>query len=257
MTDLNTNLPTTPDTEPTQEPNKETAPVSGGTVVTPSIEEVLALLAKAGNDSLMQLAPVKDLVESVRKQEKDKLYKSLETKETEAKELKGQLETALAAIKKQDEDNLTFEQKLQLQIDAVTKQHDDLVATLRAEKAQAEQDKLDALESARKKALEAYQAEKLRLAGDDLILELVGGDTEEEIDASIEKAKAKFAEIAEKLGAKNKKNTADDLKNAHRVTNPTSSGVTKFTADDVKRMSPEEYAKNRHQIMAMMQNGEL
>jgi hypothetical protein len=214
----------------------------------PSLEEVISLLATAGNENLMQLAPVKELIQSARKQEKDKLYKSLEQKENEAKDFQQKLTEAQDALKKYEVDNLSFEEKMKLELDKVREEQQALVQSLQAEKEKAEQE-------ARKNHLEAYKAEKLRLAGDELILELVGGTTEEEIDQSIEKAKAKYQEIASKFEAQAKAKTTQDVKDTFTASAPSSSNVQPLTREEISRMSAEEYAKNRSRIMEAMRLG--
>ena len=230
----------------TDQPKVETKPE----VKQPSLEEIISLISKAGNETLMQLAPIQDLVQSARKQEKDKLYKSLEQKEKEAKDFKEKLEAASDALQKYESDSLSFEEKMELKLKEVQDAHDLLVKQLTADKEQAEKE-------ANAKALEAYKAEKLRVAGDELILELVGGNTKEEIDASIETAKAKYQEIASKFASQKKAEQVKDVKETFTASAPSSQGVKTLTQEDVNRMSPEEYAKNRPLILEMIRRGEL
>lgn len=224
----------------------------GGSVNTtaPSLEDVLKQLSEAGNDTLLNLAPVKELVQNARKQEKDKLYKTLEQREKEAKELQEQLQQAMEALKKYEEQNLTAEEKVQRELEKLRKEHDELVQALQREKEEAER-------KARKAELERYKAEKLREAGNEIIPELVGGDSEEEIDASIERAKAKYQEIAQQFEAKLKQTQTAQIKDAFHSTNPAGGNIKPLTAEEIRRMSPEEYAKHREQILAMIRRGEL
>lgn len=254
MSEVNTNQTEALETETNLIP-ENTPTIISNSIIQPSVEDILSYLSKTGKDSLMQLAPIQDLVEFARKQEKDKLYKSLEQKQGEAKQLQEQLELAQAAIKKHEEENLTFEQKLQLQINEVKQQHELLAEQLRLDKTQAEQATADAEEKARVAQLDAYKTKQLRAAGDEIILELVGGNTQEEIDASIELAKNKFAEIAARFADKSKADATQTVKDNLRVTNPASSNMKPLTSDDIRRMSPEEYAKNRDRIHAAMRDG--
>ena len=214
----------------------------------PSLEEVMSLLANSDNDSLMQLAPVKELIQTARKQEKDKLYKTLEQKENEAKEFQEKLTAAQETLKQYESENLSFEEKMQLELEKVKQEQQALVQALQAEKEQAEAE-------ARKNRLEAYKAEKLRLAGDELILELVGGETEEAIDQSIERAKAKYQEIASKFLTQAKTKQQEEVKQAFSPTAPSSTNVQPITREEINRMSAEEYAKNRDRIMEAMKLG--
>lgn len=244
--ELENQTQTTTETEKIEVPKTE--PTTTATNVQPSLEEVIALLTKAGNESLMQLAPVKELVQTARKQEKDKLYKSLEQKEAEAKTLAEKLEMAQAAIEKFEGDNLTFEQKLEKELSSLRKEHETLVKQLQEQTELAEK-------KARAKELEAYKIAKLREAGEEIIPELVGGTNEEEIDKSIELAKAKYHEIASKFEAQAEKQKQTSVKSATKVTNPSSTSVQPLTAEEINRMSPEEYAKNRDRILQALRSG--
>lgn len=244
--ELENQTQTTTETEKIEVPKTE--PTTTATNVQPSLEEVIALLTKAGNESLMQLAPVKELVQTARKQEKDKLYKSLEQKEAEAKTLAEKLEMAQAAIEKFEGDNLTFEQKLEKELSSLRKEHETLVKQLQEQTELAEK-------KAREKELEAYKIAKLREAGEEIIPELVGGTNEEEIDKSIELAKAKYHEIASKFEAQAEKQKQTSVKSATKVTNPSSTSVQPLTAEEINRMSPEEYAKNRDRILQALRSG--
>jgi|SRR5690554_724393 len=215
---------------------------------TPSLEEVIKTLASAGQENLMQLAPIKELIQSARKQEKDKLYKTLEQKEKEAKEFQEKLAQAQETLKQYESENLSFEEKMQIELEKVKAEQQALVQSLQAEKEKAEQE-------ARKNRLEAYKAEKLRLAGDELIPELVGGETEEEIDQSIERAKAKYQEIASKFEAQVQAKKTQEVKETFTASAPSSSNVQPLTREEISRMSAEEYAKNRDRIMEAMRLG--
>lgn len=208
----------------------------------PSLEEVMSIISKVGNEHLIQLAPVKELIESARKQEKDKLYKTLEQREREAKELEAKLKEANKAIEEFQQQNLTFEERIQLEIQKVKEEQQALVEQLRREKEEAEK-------QARQKHLEAYKAAKLREAGEEIIPELVGGNSEEEIDRSIELAKAKYQEIAQKFAAQAKQQQQQEFKQTFSTKAPSSSQIQPLTAEEIRRMTPEEYAKNRERIL--------
>lgn len=216
----------------------------------PSLADVLALLKEAGEENLLALEPVKALVETVRKQEKDKLYKTIEQKEKEAKELKEKYDAAQESLKKYEEQNLSFEEKLQLQIEALRQEHEALVEALKKEKEEAER-------KAHEAELQAYKEQRLREVGDEIIVELVGGNTKEEIDTSIERAIAKYQEIASRFEEKMKEDKKQAVKAATKVTNPSANAVKPITAEEIARMSPEEYAKNRDRIMEVIRLGIL
>jgi hypothetical protein len=234
-------------TEPIKEVVKEEPSVV--TIETkPSLADILSMLKEAGEENLMALEPVKALVETARKQEKDKLYKTLEQREQEAKEFKEKFEQAQVAIDKHTTANLTIEERLEAQLEALRGEHEALVTTLR-------QEKEDALKKALHAELEAYKAEKLRVAGEEIIPELVGGTTKEEIDQSVETAVAKYHEIASKFETKAKEDKQKAVKSTTKVVNPSSQTVQPLTAEEIARMSPEEYAKNRDRILEAVRLG--
>lgn len=98
------------------------------------------------------------------------------------------------------------------------------------------------------KDLELYKVKKLMGAGSDLIPELVAGSTPEEIDLSIDMAKAKYKEIVAKIQSQ----TQQQIQQINSVASPSNppsinSRQDKIGVDgmDVSAMSLEEYKKNR------------
>jgi chromosome segregation ATPase len=196
------------------------------------------------------------LVEAVRKQEKDKLYKSLEAKDGQLKSVTEELESIKGQLK--DKESAKMEELTQLQetIKGLQQQQADLLAQMERQKEEAELERQLAAQEKAQAELKAYKAEAIRLAGDDLIVELVGGSSKEEIDASIEKAKAKYAEIEAKLADKNKEvRKQEKITNTTRVTAPPSSSVQPLTLEQIKKMSNEDYAKNRDSILEAARKG--
>lgn len=176
---------------------------------------------------ILKRADVKEFLKKVRQQEKNKLYEVMEKKDNKIKELSETVATLETTIKAYKEGNDTTIADLKLEMD-------ELKGKLEvAEKAKAEK----ALELYREKAIQ-----KVRDEGSDLIDDLVKGNSEEEIDSSIEIAKAKYEEIIAKAGAK---------KNApvpKPVAPKQDAGARKLTVDEIAKMSPSEYAKHREEI---------
>lgn len=177
---------------------------------------------------LLKRADVKDFLKKVRQQEKNKLYEVMKKKDAKIEELTQTVATLENTIKTYKEGNDTTIADLKLEVDALKEK----VSV--AEKAKAEKD----LELYRTKAIQA-----VRDSGSDLVDELVVGNTEEEIDSSIERAKAKFEEIYAK--ATSKKETKPVPKPVAPVQD---TGARKLTMEEIANMSPQEYAKHREQI---------
>lgn len=97
------------------------------------------------------------------------------------------------------------------------------------------------------KDVEIYKTKKLMEAGGELIPELVRGNTQEEIDASLELAKLKYAEIVENISKK-----AQKAEKPHSPSNPQSHISKQDKVDptqmDVSTMSLEDYKKNRDML---------
>lgn len=196
------------------------------------------------------------MVEAARKQEKDKLYKSIEAKDGQIKALAEEKDILENQLKDKESANMEDSKQLQELIQGLQQQQADLLAQLERQKEEAELERQLAVKEKAEAELKAYKAEAIHLAGDDLIIELVGGNSKEEIDASIEKAKAKFAEIEAKVAEKNKEvRKQEKITNTTRVTAPPSSSVQPLTMEQIKSMSRDEYEKNRPAIMEAARQG--
>ena len=99
-------------------------------------------------------------------------------------------------------------------------------------------------EDQRKGQLELYKERALKLAGTEIVEAMVGGNTEEEIDLSITKAKETYTAILER--AKTKTQTTENFTN---TTNPTQQKSPKqLGAVDIRNMTDTEFAKNRDEL---------
>lgn len=230
--DPNTNVTSTTNV---QEPVANTPPV----VTKPTLDEIL------------KMPEVVNLLETARTQEKNKLYKSIETKEAEIKSLKEGIEQLKAQLSTKENENLSEVQLLQKQIEELQKNHSVLVDSLKAERDAAEREK-------RKAELRAYKEARLREVGDNLILGLVGGDDEREIDESIELAKQEYAKIQQKIldsiePAPKPSNTS----NIPRVTNPPTPDSPVISSADIKNMSREDWNRQRAKILDMVRKGQI
>lgn len=189
--------------------------------------------------------------EKARKEEKDKLYSEIKT----LKEKNSDLEAAKAKIEKDiseassNDANKDKEKDVQMKEELV-------VLTQGLEK------KISSLENELKtERLARYKAEKIAQEGTDLIIEMVQGNSEEEIDNSINLAKEAFAKYAKPK--EEKKETQDkppvdeekveDKEKEKKSLPPKSKetpegGKDVLSAEQINKMSIDEYRKYRDQI---------
>lgn len=194
------------------------------------------------------------MLEKVRKQEKDKLYPKIEKLEAELKEGAKALQdmaAKLAATEKEKEDLTTG--KLSSQ-DVLKKQMDEQAKAMDKLRVDLEVGKKEALMKIQSAELKAFREQKLREAGSDLIPELVSGNTEEEIVASLEKSKAKYQEVYQT--ALDKEKTKQPPPAGAGKTNPPggagSGGKKEYTKDEISKMSLEEYKTKRQEILGSL-----
>ena len=234
---LNNNTePQTPTTqEPTNnpEPVKPEAPkpVTGG-------EDVLNLLSTVDKGILLKAPSVQSLLENARQQEKDKLYKTIEGKDKLIKEKDEEIKDLKKQLEQKGEDLLMNEKELLEKIESLSKTQDELLKQIGEEK-----------EANRLAKLETYKQGKIAEANGELIESLVFGNTEEEINASVELAKAEYQKITAPLKQQLEQSNKPNLNNAPTPTNPTPAPINSFTADQLKNMSASEYAKYRESIL--------
>ena len=201
------------------------------------VQEPSADTEQAGTDGklslqeILEYPQVKDFIQKVRKQEKDKLYAEIEKRDAKIREL----EEVVKGYKEQLKAKDSSFNETQVELEALVK---NLQASVEALK-----------EENRQKALELFKAEKLRDVGDEIILDLVGGDSEEEIEQSIEYAKAKYQEIAERLMSAKKAKEREDVPKA---TSPKQTSINQLTPEQIAKMSPSEWAKYREEVKKQM-----
>lgn len=197
----------------------------------------------------------------VRSQEKDKLYPQIESMKEELAALKREKEEAAAAraaeeaeraakLKAEAESEMEVrdllkikEQEWQEQLERERQERERAFALLEREKAFAD--------------LQNYRSQRLEQERDNIIPELVDlitGDTQEDVEASIAGLKERSARILE--SAQSAMQTARKEMVGTRVTTPpagpleTNSENRQFTAEDIQSMSMNDYAKYRERIMS-------
>lgn len=222
----------------------------------PAVENPPTPIPPTPDADLIKNPAVRSLVEAARKQEKDKLYKTIDAKDEQLKTLTIRIEDLEKQLKDKESVDMEEIKDLKEQITLMQQQQADLLKAMADQKELADKEKAEATEAARKAELKAYREAKLRETGDELILDLVKGDTEEEIDNSIELAKQKYSDIVAKVeGARKGPDKQERLNNTPRVTNPPGNSAQPMTLEAVRKMSNEDYAKNRSAILEAAKTG--
>lgn len=178
---------------------------------------------------LLENPEVQDFIAKIRKQEKDKLYTELGKKDKKIKDLEGEI-----LLAKEQQEAIK---------EGTLNEQDTLHSTVKEL-----QDKMKNLEDeVKRKELELFKEKALKKAGDDLIIDLVGGDTEEEITNSIELAKTRYQEIVEKAKAKK------EGKPVPKATNPAQApSIKSLTPEEINKMTPKEWAEHREMVKKQM-----
>lgn len=173
----------------------------------------------------LEIPEVKDFIQKVRKQEKDKLYTEIQKKDTKIKELEGEILLLNNRLKSSTETSINEQEELRTEVQRLS----ETVAELKKD--------------IRRKELDLFKERALKEAGDELILDLVSGETEEEILSSIEVAKQRYQEIVEKAVSKKPKVEVP------KPTNPQQpKGIKQLTAQEIAKMSPKEWAEHRDMV---------
>lgn len=215
-------------------------------------------------DSASKFYTEEDLAK-VRSQEKDKLYPQIEG-----------LKEELAALKKDREDREAKRAQEEAEelsrIAAEQKKKEEEELSLRDLLTKKEQEWADKLESERQERerafalldrertfteLQSYRQARVEQAREEIIpelLDLIQGNTPEEIDASIAGLQERSSRILESA-QQAMQATRRDMPGT-RVTTPPAgpldinTGSRQFTAEDISSMSMNEYAKYRQQLLS-------
>lgn len=201
------------------------------------------------------------LIQSARKEEKDKLYTEIEGLKNKVKLAEQDAADKAAKIVELNTNISTLQSKLtdsdkthKEQLEALQKEVEEL-KTNKNKQGNEEVEKLQGLvndlnskidklqqdseEKEKLLKLEVFKQEKIREAGDAIVPDIITGNTEEEILASIENSKKVFAKIAAKFG-NTQMNTVPSVidDNFFKDKSP----------EEIARMSPKEYAEYRKTI---------
>ena len=203
-------------------------------------------------------AKVNEEKEKARKEEKDKLYSEIKT----LKEKTSDLEAAKAKAEKEISEASAESIKVSANDENKDKEKDVQMKEELVVLTQGLEKKISNLENELKtERLARYKAEKIAQEGTDLIIEMVQGNSEEEIDNSIKLAKEAFAKYAkpkeEKKEIQDKppvdEEEVDDKEKEKKSLPPKSKetpegGKDVLSAEQINKMSIDEYRKYRDQI---------
>lgn len=207
-------------------------------------------------------------VEAARRQEKDKLYGRLENSDAERKALLEEL----AQLRKEREERTAAEAKQREEVEAAAKakREADMSAKALLEQrtqewetrfAEIQADREREREALAKEAefnrLRAYTQERLAAERNSIapeLIDLVAGNSQEEIDASIDVLKTKTMAILESVQQAQTANRSQmrGVSTAGFTSQgpmDNESGTRQLSANDIKNMSMAEYAKYREQLL--------
>ena len=207
-----------------------------------------------------------DDLAKVRAQEKDKLYPQIDALKEELAELKREKEERAAAkaareaeeaaaLKAKEEDELSAkdlllkkEQEWQAQLEAERIEREKAFALLEREKQFAD--------------LQAYKSQRIEEVRDNVIpelLDLIAGNTREEVEASIAALTERSSRIIDSVAQASQSARREMV--GTRPTLPSTgpldieTGSRQFTAEDIAAMSMNDYAKYRQQLLSPSAQG--
>lgn len=233
----------------TTDPIDVTLDNNGMDQVIPNVPIIEPQHQNGDSGNLLKNPAVIALLEKVREQEKNKLYKVIGQKDETVSKLKEEVVKLSGQLNEKDQTHAQEVAQMQERLTKLDEAFTALNGSIEAEREAAKKEKRDA-------ELSAYKERRLREvseSGDNLVTALVGGQTEEEIEASIEKAKAEFEKIASLVSSNQ---PTPPVVNTPRVTNPPSMGDS-VDFSSIRNMTPAEYAKHREKILNAARSGQL
>lgn len=208
-----------------------------------------------------------DDLAKVRSQEKDKLYPQIEKLKSELEEIKQQREAELAA-KQAEKEAQDAEERLRLEADLDVREllkKKETEWSEQLERERQERERAFALLEREKTFAEIQNFRQQRLEEEreaiiPELLDLVTGNTQDEINASIESLKDRSTRILE--SAQQAMQSARKEMTGSRVTAPPTgpldinSEQRNFTADEISAMPMNEYAKYRQRLLSPKAQGQ-
>ena len=229
-------------------------------IVIPIVPEPPAEQQPAPSADLLKDPAVKAAIEKARKEEKDKLYPKIEEQDKFLKELKAERAAAQKAAEKAAKDAEAARKAQELEemtaaerIAAYQQEMDTRIAAVEAER-QAERAIFE--QERAFQALQSYATQRLAAEQGDImpqLRDLIGGSTEEEIEASIALAKERTASILADVAA-HTQGVRQQQKGVSATAPPVGpmendSTYQTLTPADIAGMDMNEYAKNRKALL--------
>jgi DNA repair exonuclease SbcCD ATPase subunit len=245
----------------TAQANAEAFAAEAGTVPVVAESSSNPVVADAPTTKATSKFYTEDDLARVRSQEKEKLYPQIDKLKEELDTIKKERDAELAARAAE------AEAKAKAQQEALESDMD--VRSLLKQKESEWQEQLERERQERERAfallereksfadLQNYRAQRVDAEREAIIpelIDLISGNSREEIDASVEGLKERSARILE--SAQSAMQNARREMTGTRVTTPpagpldTQSDQRNFTAEDIQSMSMNEYAKYRERIMS-------
>lgn len=197
---------------------------------------------------LLRNPKVDAFIKSLRKQEKDKLYPEITRRDAAIKELQDKLDETLNTFRAKEEEGIAEQKSLLEVIQSLKQGQDELKNQMQRDKEEMEREKHLAM-------LDAYRERRIREvtnAGHGIILELITGDSPEEIDASIERAMATYSQVAEKERQAVMRQMEESQKGKNSpffpVTNPAHQPSEEVTAKTIRDVSDADWGKVREEV---------
>lgn len=203
---------------------------------------------KQPSEEVYTKSQLDEMLNKARKEEKDKLYKSLEKTKKEAQELQSERDKVLDDLKLTREQLSTLKDSNMSDIEKVNKQIELLAEQNELLKKQLENVSHQAEERVRMSEVNSYKAKKIEQSGL-LFPEMVVGNTPEEIDASISMLKEREKSVRQQLEDQLRSEKAQDVPRPMSP-NVNQSEVASADRYRVSKMSRDEYQAYRQKLMA-------
>lgn len=210
--------------------------------------------SNAPADDVVPKSEVARAIEKARREEKEKLYPEIERLkaaraegEAKAAELEQQLEAQRLEVEGLRTGKVEETESINKELRELRKKNQKLETAI-------ENVATEAAAKLRASELAAYREKQIRASGIQQLAELVGGDSEEAIDAAIKRAKEKEDAIFEKAREEARAKLADSLPtpispDGSQGRGPTAI-VTQKQKQDIASLRGADYRKYRDQLMA-------
>ena len=210
-------------------------------------------------------------IAAARQQEKDKLYKRLETNQGTLDQMQSQL--AVLTAEREAAEKARAEAAAAADAERVARTQAEMDAKSYAEtkigefeqrmasmQAEREQERALLAREREYSELQSYRAEQMQTAGQQIapeLIDLVSGNSREEIDASVSLLTARTQAIVESIqtaqaAATPPRGVAPTGRPNVDPLNPQGPGTKTYSAQDLKGMSMGEYIANRQQLLGAL-----